>query len=202
MKSNHSYYKFATVRRDDLANINEFVDVWSKSYAYQNMTLYTEPISKEHLEIDDLRNLFEWKNGMTLSGKKTEAFEQKILTKIGVVNELKKAWDERLFENEFSGLTTIWKVFLMHIIQPAQYPIFDQHVFRAFKFITNQTPDAVLPSYDKARFPIYKNEYLPFYSNCAKEMHEKFTLKNLDDALWTFGKFLSDYPKLFSVVAE
>jgi hypothetical protein len=77
----------------------------------------------------------------------------------------------------------------MHIISPKQYPIFDQHVHRAFKYITEHVNDAKLPLNEKSKERIYYKDYLPFYLNCKETMNEKFTSKQLDDALWLFGKF-------------
>ncbi len=84
----------------------------------------------------------------------------------------------------------------MHIIQPEQYPIFDQHVYRAFKYIVEHVNDATLPLYDRYNMKIYFNDYLPFYLNCKENMNDRFTSKQLDDALWLFGKFLNQYHKL------
>jgi len=69
-------------------------------------------------------------------------------------------------------------------------------VYRAYKYIVEQVNNAELPYYDKTKLNIYYREYLPFYFDCKEQMDEKFTVKHLDDALWSFGKFLNEYPKL------
>ena len=196
MKDIQSKFLFVTITRNTLANIDEFINSWHKGYNYSNMEFYTDIISKEQIDPSELQRLFKWKNGMPLSSKKTDSFETKILNKIDTINDLKKQWDEQVFKDKFDGISTVWQIFLLHIIRPDYYPIFDKHVYRACKYIKEQIPDAKLPLYDRTKLDIYWKEYLPFYLECKEQMDDRFTSKNLDDALWTFGKFLSEYPKL------
>src|SRR5437773_4616453 len=114
---------FVTITRNSLANIDEFISIWSKGYSYPNMEFYTDMISKEQIGISDLQKLFEWKNGMTLSTKKTKSVEENVLKKVSIVNQLKQQWNKEIFEKEFSSISTIWQIFLLHIIQPENFPI-------------------------------------------------------------------------------
>lgn len=189
-------YLFVTLTRNDFASLDSFIDTWSKGYNYPNMKLYSDSIFKRELSYSDLKNLFVWKNGMPLSSKKEKSFEEKISKKLSLINQLKSNWNEEIFYQEFDNLSAVWKIFLLHIITPEQYPIFDQHVFRAFKYITEHVKDAELPLYEVAKLKIYYKNYLPFYLNCKERMGEVYTSKDLDDALWLFGKFLNEYPKL------
>ncbi len=189
-------YSFVTLKRNDLADLNTFIDNWSKSFMYLNMTSYTDLIYKQELSIENIEELFTWKNGMRLSGKKDTSLKEKILSKHKIINQLKYDWDENFFDTTFSDLSAIWKIFLMHIIQPYEYPIFDQHVFRAFMYITKQVKDSSLPYSNSEKIKIYHKDYKPFYLNCKDIMDSNFTSKQLDSSLWTFGKFLSDYPNL------
>ncbi|MDI9363706.1 MAG: hypothetical protein QM541_02055 [Flavobacterium sp.] len=191
-----SKYLFVTFERNTFASLNEFINTWAKGYNYLNMELYTDIIYKTQYTTTDLQNLFVWKNGMPLSSKKEISFQEKLNKKLPIINELKNNWEEDRFNDEFNNISSVWRIFLMHIIQPKQYPIFDQHVYRAFKYIVEQEINSALPIYDKSRMKIYFNEYLPFYLNCVENMDESFTSKQLDDALWMFGKFLNEYPKL------
>lgn len=189
-------YLFVTLIRNDFASLDAFIDSWAKGYNYSSMELYADIIFKAELTKTDLEKLFKWKNGMPLSSKKEISFQEKVSDKLSVINELKNNWDENRFNNEFDNLSSVWKIFLMHIICPEQYPIFDQHVYRAFKYIIEHVNDAKLPLYDKSKMKIYYKDYLPFYLNCKEIMNERFISKQLDDALWLFGKFLNEYPKL------
>ncbi len=196
MQSVDKKHLFVTLTRNSFSSLDDFIDVWSKAYVYSNMELYSDIILKNELKLSDLEKLFQWKNGMPLSDKKANSFEQKILNKVSIINELKIKWNQSLFNQEFEEISTVWKIFLLHIIQPEKYPIFDQHVYRAFKYITEQVNSAELPYYNKTKLNIYYKEYLPFYLDCKEEMNSKFSPKHLDDALWSFGKFLNEYPKL------
>ena len=189
-------YLFVTLIRNDFASLDAFIDTWAKGYNYSSMELYTDIIFKPEFTKVDLEKLFIWKNGMPLSSKKEISFQAKVSDKISVINVLKNNWNENQFNEEFENLSSVWKIFLMHIISPKQYPIFDQHVHRAFKYITEHVNDAKLPLNEKSKERIYYKDYLPFYLNCKETMNEKFTSKQLDDALWLFGKFLNEYPKL------
>jgi hypothetical protein len=191
-------YSFVTLKRNDLADLNTFIDNWSKSFMYLNMASYTDLIYREEFSVENIEELFTWKNGMKLSGKKDTALKEKILSKHEIINQLKRNWNTNIFDKTFSDLSAIWKIFLMHIIQPNEYPIFDQHVFRAFKYISEQDKDASLPTSNGEKIKIYHKDYKPFYLNCKDIMNDNFTAKQLDSALWTFGKFLSEYPNLIS----
>ena len=196
MENAQNKYLFVTIKKNSFADLDEFVEVWSKAFNYPNMDSYTSNISKEIIELSDLRKLFVWKNGMPLSERKSISFEVKILSKLSVINQLKAVWESQMFNKEFEEISTVWKIFLLHIIRPEDYPIFDQHVYRAYKYIVDQTENAELPYYDKTKFKIYNDKYLPFYLKCKAQMSNRFASKSLDEALWTFGKFLNEYPKL------
>ena len=189
-------YLFVTLTRNDFASLDFFIETWGKNYNYPNMQLYNDILFKNELSNEDLKNLFQWKNGMPLSCKKEKSFQEKILVKLFIINQLKTQWDEKIFNQEFDSLSAVWKIFLSHIIHPEQYPIFDQHVYRAYKYIVDQVNESELPFYNKTKLKIYYKDYLPFYLNCKEIMDKRFTSKDLDDALWIFGKFLNEYPKL------
>ena len=54
------------------------------------------------------------------------------------------------------------KSFLLHIIKPSDCPIFDQHVYRAFRFIQYQD-DKLLRFTRTARINVFYKEYYPFF---------------------------------------
>jgi hypothetical protein len=79
----------------------------------------------------------------------------------------------------------------LHIIAPQIYPIFDQHVFRAFRFLLSN--DVVeIPSTNSKKERTYFQDYLPFFNHLANISN--MPRKKVDEALWVFGKFLkTDY---------
>ena len=173
------------------ANIDEFISFWSRFYNYPIEELYTPRINKKQYSKDDLVQLFVWKNGSRLSQKKHKAL-QEIIDKLELINRLKSKFCLNAFLKEFRFVKgAIWKTYLLHIIAPDGYPIFDQHVCRAFYFISKgQRKEISTKNPDKEK--VYFNEYVDFFN----ELTGKPNRKKLDEALWAFGKFLkSNYGK-------
>jgi hypothetical protein len=180
------------------SNHTEFIHQWSKLYSYSNETSYYNSITKEVFELNDIQNLYIWKNGMKLSASKQKSLDTKIKTKLSIINTLKKynTISVEDFKTEFKDVSAVWKIFLLHTIKPNKYPIYDQHIHRAFLFIHNEdwsniSNDTVT---NKEKELFYFDRYLPFvksinYSN----------LKKLDEAFFAFGQFLNtrNYAKLF-----
>ncbi|WP_320112038.1 hypothetical protein [Draconibacterium orientale] len=174
----------------NVLDLNQFVEFWSRLYSYPLENLYNERIKKNMFDNEDIQNLFVWKNGMDLSLLKQNSIDGKIKLKLKLINELKtqKNVDLESFKNKFSNLTTVWKIFLLHIIKPDKYPIYDQHIHRAFNYIHNEDYSRISSSYpsnnEKEKF--YFNTYLPFIK---KQKH--INLKKLDEAFFSFGQFIN-----------
>jgi hypothetical protein len=186
---------FETTTSKDL---NSFIAYWSQLYSYSNEFVYKKAISKTIFEENDIQNLYVWKNGMRLSDLKQKSLEQNILRKLHMINWFKSNENVDLenFRKEFNTLSTVWKIFLLHIIKPNQYPIYDQHIHRTFLFIherdhTNLSNTSI-NNKDKETF--YFKEYLPFIKN-----NNIKDIKKLDEAFFAFGQFLNtkNYSNLF-----
>lgn len=178
------------------ANVKEFIDFWFRFYTDSNENNYSENIKKISFNRDALFSLFEWKNGSKLSNRKMKSFEEKIFTKLKIINSLKTSTDFDLSEflEEFKNVSAIWKIFLLHIIKPSEYPIFDQHVYRAFCFIKYSKIEE-LPYNNKVKEKIYFEKYLPFF----KRVRRGCSTKKFDESLWSFGKFLKSNYKIMIV---
>lgn len=96
-----------------------------------------------------------------------------------------------------TGIYTVWKIFLLHIIKPVIYPIYDQHIHRTFHYIHNEDwsniSNDTITNRDKEKF--YFEKYLPFIQNSNLK-----DLKQLDEAFFAFGQFLNtrNYSTLLS----
>ena len=165
----------------------QFVKFWSSLYVYPSGNYYTENISKTNYTSDDLQKLFIWKNGMRLSDPKYSSLERKILHRLELINRLKSNFLIDEFNRAFSELSTIWKIFLLHCIKPNSYPIFDQHVFRAMRFIQTNTI-VELPKSKKEKYSQYLNLYLSFFDRLVLLSGQNGI--EVDHALWVFGKSL------------
>jgi hypothetical protein len=166
-----------------------FVDHWSKHYDYKTMNLYDGSISGR-ITAHRIRRLYTWKNGMKLSTRKARSLERKIVKKITVIQRLRKQFNEATFNEHFGKLTVVWRTFLLHIIDPDGFPIFDQHVYRAYRYLVgleqvgvHRQPKVTMTAY---------GQYMTFYE--AMVRRSRRSPKLVDDALWSFGKFLSKYP--------
>ena len=169
-------------------SLQEFISFWSKLYVYDNAVLY-ERIHNTTLSEDDLKDLYKWKNGMKLSQAKEKSLNTKIISKIEIVNNLRAAsnLDLEYFLKEFKQVSVVWKVFLLHILKPNRFPIYDQHVHRAYRFINNQSSDSIKASMNESvKLKFYFEEYYPFVRQ------SKITdLKKMDEAFFAFGQFIN-----------
>ncbi len=86
---------------------------------------------------------------------------------------------------EKSGFGFIWGLFILHSFYPKIYPLYDQHVYRAYKYIQN--PNAALTN-------TAPNSWLEYYKYTCffKELVSKgnYSERRVDRALWAYGKYL------------
>ena len=186
MKNNFPIMSFQTT------DVNTFIKYWQTHYDYKNEDIYQRFIVKKIFDSHDIEDMFKWKNNMTLSGKKNVTVSL-VINNLKLVNRLKKNFNMDLFSKTFLRMGAIWKIFLLHAIQPSEFPIYDQHVYRAFKFIKNKTTEEI-PASNKLKFQIYIDDYLPFFKMIKSTT--TYTDKNIDEALWAFGKMIKKYPML------
>ncbi|MEM0574813.1 hypothetical protein [Aequorivita flava] len=174
----------------DIVDLNDFINFWSKLYSFSNEAIYKASISKKPLTKNDIQNLYEWKNGMRLSVQKQKSLDTKINSKLTVINKLKNSdvLDIEVFKKEFKNLSAVWKIFLLHIIKPTKYPIYDQHIHRTFLFIHKEDWSNISNTSinNKAKEQFYFERYLPF----IKSQNIK-DIKKLDEAFFAFGQFLN-----------
>lgn len=177
-----------------------FVCFWSQYYKDPNEKTYSTAIIKRQFSLNDIEHLFKWKNGMSLSKLKKKSIN-KLQEKLTIVNELKTHFDIEKFNLQFKDLSPIWKIFLLHIISPLKYPMFDQHVCRGYYFITCNKAWKK-PAENKDKENVYFDQYIDFFNKLSDDIGMSKTIserKKVDEALWEFGKFLkSPYGKIMS----
>ena len=178
-------------------DLKTFIEYWKVHYNYPLEKLYNGRIHKIEFDQNDLQQLFIWKNGMKLSDKKQKSFEAKILRKINLINKFKAQnnIDLNEFKNNFSNLTAVWKIFLLHIIKPTKFPIYDQHINRAYNYIHELDYSNINASSisNKNKESFYFGTYLSFINSLAD-----INLKDIDEAFFAFGQFINtkSYVKL------
>ena len=179
---------FPVLTKTQSGSLQEFISFWSKSYAYDNAVLYNK-IHHKVLSEKDIKDLYQWKNGMKLSQAKEKSLNTKIISKIDIINSLRVTAEIDLdyFLKEFKEVSVVWKVFLLHIISPSMYPIYDQHIHRAYRFMNNEASDGIKASMNEAtKLKFYFEEYYPF----VKQSKIK-DLKKMDEAFFAFGQFIN-----------
>lgn len=175
-----------------------FIRFWKQHYQYdpeRTQELYLTVSSKETYSEKDLRKLFEWKNGLNLSGKKENSLKKKILPYLDQINAFKKQGetDFNKIRAAFKNVSAIWFIFLAHTINKEAFPIFDQHVYRAMNYLESGQIGEI-PSRNPKKISIYQERYLPLYKQYRNDLDN---YKDWDEAFWAFGKFLGRYPKAF-----
>lgn len=173
------------------ANPKKFVDKYSSLY---DNHLYEENIDKGLDNYESFYQLFKWKNGgMRLSQDKGKLVEE-FWDKIEMIRVLKTSFNWDTFEKEFNPQKSacIWKIFLLHIINPKEFPIFDQHVFRFQCFVKNRTINEI-PSTHKKKYEHYKKDYRIWFI----ELQNKHSLdpRKMDESFFYFGKKIKTISK-------
>jgi hypothetical protein len=166
---------FAIVSKDK----SEFVTHWSSKYVFkvEDERKYTDNIGKP-LSPASLRELFEWKNGISkIAAKKVDS----IARNYPVAFQGDQA--ARYLDHRQPG-SAIWNIFYLHCLSPSAWPIFDQHVFRAMHYMQHGAVHEI-PSTSKGKYEAYQAEYIPF----LKQFHHP-QARRVDMALFAFGKFL------------
>jgi hypothetical protein len=186
--------KIFIITQQKTQNLAEFIAFWSQLYDKKSDKEYNKNINKDRFSEDDIMTLFEWKNQMKLSSLKKKSLNENVIKKISKINEYKsKIIIDKInflneFLDEFSSVSAVWRIFLLHIIKPDTYPIYDQHVHRAYNIVHELPFDKINSEIkDSEKIDFYKKEYYPFISN----LRNKYELKEIDEALVSFGQFFS-----------
>lgn len=158
---------------------SSFLNHWSAKYRFKEKDerKYTENIGKPLTETS-LRELFEWKNGMAnIATKKAQSIAKNYPI------EFDGDPAARYLNHTLPG-NAIWNIFYLHCLSPQEWPIFDQHVFRAMHYM--KTGDIrEIRNTNKAKYAVYQSDYIPFWKS-----FELPDIRRIDMALFAYGKFL------------
>ena len=169
------------VFRKDFVTKSQFINFWSRQYSYENDPLYDDNIGKELIE-DRIWDLFHWKNNGPLSEKKKKSVKENYIKERIKIPTYSDSIVLLTYLNNPGG--AIWQIFWLHCNHPNKYPIYDQHVHRAMAKL-NGWNELEIPSQNREKVQMYIEHYLPFWSEFLE-----FPLKKVDEALWSYGKFL------------
>jgi len=189
------------VKKED-STIDIFIDFWRKFYEpdrYRDQIYFDnlKPISE--LTVDNVQELFNWKNGMRIAPKKQESIDKLKADLTNIKNRFEKSGN---LDDDFKKIYTygynffksghIWNLFFLHILKYKTCPIADKYAYRAFNLIINgknEIPD----NWESWEFYI---EYKNFFNKIALDTNrsEVKERKEIDEAFWGFGKFSENYP--------
>ncbi|MCA1549177.1 hypothetical protein I6F36_20315 [Bradyrhizobium sp. BRP19] len=119
-------------------SLEAFVNHWSRGYrdADRDASLYEPNILKD-LETERLAlwPLFEWKNGTRLSDAKRETVRINYVERWKLEQNLEQCY----LDPAQPGHRAVWNIFYLHCRRPDVYPIYDQHTYRAMRYMTKQS---------------------------------------------------------------
>ena len=178
-------------------NPQKFIDTWSSLYNYSLKKKYNTHIDSVLENKISFIELFKWKNGTgdVISKSKMKVVEG-FYTKIDILKSLKKEFSWELFEDSFqpSKNSSIWKIFLLHLVKPNSFPIYDQHVFRFYSFYSKGEIEEISSNHNVV-YSTYKSDYRRWFNDYSKE--HRLNPKLMDESFFTFGQMLKkikDYP--------
>jgi hypothetical protein len=167
------------------AEKKSFVEFWSARYAGYDDEFYDTNIGQELTE-ERILQWFEWKNGIRLSDRKKASVKENFIARR---SELATIPPDELPEKtlaRFRDGGAIWRIFWLHCWRPDRFPIYDQHVHRAMRFIEAGAIEEIATS-DPEKIGTYVRRYIPFYAQFVDMPH-----RAVDKALWAFGKFIGE----------
>lgn len=205
------------LNRDDFQGANEalldhFVACWERYYRGSvrispgDVTLidYEAELNVQNdLTEQNVTRLLRWKDPRLLTHPRGDGTDNhrvtSVLDELDALNQFRNGnvnqqyflqTTIRIFP---SGI--VWKLFLFHIARPWEWPIADQHVFRAYAALFQQPVPQTLEAFEQYRSRFAQLAQALDGANptrCAETVRRN---KRLDDALMSYGQFLLAYDR-------
>jgi hypothetical protein len=177
-------------------NWREFIKFWSQFYddsKHPDEEFYY-PYINDLSKKDSLNKLWLWKMDCRfyrIHHRKVVLINKSKDIIINFRNFKPRFEDLCNFSRKIFSTGIVYQVFLMHICRPEEYPIFDQHVFRAFIFLTRKKIVDI---------PKDIQDYLN-YRKFVFQIQKKYKIKlrDIDKALMAFGQFLNNPQKFLKI---
>jgi hypothetical protein len=180
----------------------EFVSFWKQFYNFTKypLKLYEDNLNLKTLTGTNVLELLAWKLGYgscPLEGRirSVTVWAPIISNNLTWLNELKtREFDDTYLDSDITrsqemvsviNRRLVMAVFLLHVARPVDYPMVDQHVLRAWHFVSNCVildPEENLESYKT-----YRKFFFDFCDRSQSPPRE------VDQALMVFGQFLQRY---------
>ena len=145
-----------------------YLSLTKEPYSYTNRWIYDAPVARRSWEkISDLETQLRDRIPSVFP-----TFEPGIFQKI----------------KSFDGIGFVYAAFVLHCISPTIYPLFDQHVFRAFRQLNHYQDSRVFSSGPTWDWDMYL-QYKHFFEE-MKAKYKEIEFWRIDRALWAYGKSL------------
>lgn len=176
-------FYLSTIRTD---SIPIFVNNWKGVFPLPDEAQYRERLHLKKQDAGSIRFLFDWKFRIP-AGSKKEKFLFIITEKTEHIHQWKQqtSVEPSALFSQFPDLPSEWKIFLLHILRPGQFPLFSQYTLAAYAYITGQELKTVSR---KRREKFYLETFVPFI---RQEFYD-IPMQKTDQALHAFGKFITE----------
>lgn len=172
-----------------------FIEFWAQFYDYKSPF---ELNYDKHIKIGkpfthkDILELFEFVYHTGLGRIRTAAIKEKIYPHLDYMNDMKFEASINLeeFESKFDKSPPVTKIFLLHIINPNKYPLYDQNIHNAYNYIHGIDINTPFPRRPDAHMKFYFKKLLPF----IESQKGNLSLKRIDEGLNTFGQLVKRNP--------
>jgi len=167
----------------------DFVREWYLLFKSENEDSYIHNIYNGLLNKHSFSELLNWKMGHHQSTRVNKNFKEHWISQMETLQSLQVESNlelcEKLIQPEKNS--TIYKIFLLHLINPDVFPILDQHVYRFFMF-SKYGVIKEIPHTCKKKYQFYKEEYQPWFNKIKNDYN--LNQREMDRSFLTFGIFL------------
>ncbi len=189
-------------------NLRGFVDYWSqfidpapKIHGLEQRINYLAEMNIGHdLTEENIQRLLRWKSPQYLTHVNRQgAFVIRVHRVLDLIGDINAFRNEQIGQDQFLRIITrifrdgvVYRAFLFHVARPMQFPICDQHVFRAHSLLTQ------VPAADTwEHYLIYRDWFHGLrgalgITQLVNEGNVR-AAKELDSALMVYGQFLAKY---------
>ena len=179
-------------------DFKKFIEFWIQLYDHNSPW---ETNYEKHLKVGkpfthkDILQLFEWENQAGLGRIRAEAIKDKIYPHLEYINDMKFEdlinLDE--FHSKFETVQAVSRTFLLHIMKPEVYPLYDQNIHVAYNFIHGIDSDIYpFPKRPEDKIKFYFRKLIPF----IESVRGSLSLKKIDEALNSYGQMIKKNPKI------
>jgi hypothetical protein len=169
------------------ASREEFVRFWAACYKYPDCELYTPNIIGS-LTPAKLEALFRWKIGKRFFESHWPVVQQLFVARLDEALALPPDVSAAQLLTLFPRGGAVYRIFWLHCLRPDRFHICDQHVHRAMNLIEKQERRELSEYTEKQQVALYLERYLPFWNRHFGGLDPR----EVDRALWAFGKFMKD----------